>query len=125
MKYKYLFLIILLSILFPQCAKHNKVTCNIPPNFPEERKAQLIDIFNKGKKLYKANCSECHGIFTQGKDQVPNFTNTQLDNYSARFLRRDPKNHAVVMQMSPEQMNEILTFLKFKKIDTTAAKRKL
>jgi mono/diheme cytochrome c family protein len=117
MKNRYFVFILSVCILFFQCTSFNKVTYNIPADYPEARRQQIIELFNKGKVLYKINCSQCHGIFTKGQDKVPNFTNTQIDNYSASFLRRDPKNHAVAVQMSPEQMNEILVFLRFKKIN--------
>jgi len=109
------------------CASRHKVTYDIPANFPEERRNELITSFKKGEELYKIHCSDCHGIFTEGKDKIPNFSNTQLDNYSSRFMRRDPRNHAVAQQMSPEQLNETLTFLRFLKrdhIDSTTAMRR-
>ena len=101
-------------MLFSQCAKRINVTYDIPASFPEARRQQIIGLFEKGKVLYKQNCSECHGIFTKGKDKIPNFSTIQLDNYSARFLAGDPKNHAIARQMSREQLNEVLTFLKYK-----------
>ncbi len=127
MKYRGALLIILACILFFQCATRSKVTYDIPPNYPEERKKEIIALFNKGKELYKANCSECHGIFTKGKDNMPDFTTTQLDNYSTRYIKGDLKNHAVARQMSPEQLNNVLLFLRYKKTkkaDTTAGKVK-
>lgn len=114
MKYK-LLLIALTTIFLFRCAIRNKITYNIPENYPAARKTQILDICEKGKVLYKTYCSECHGIFTKGKDKVPNFTNTQIDNYSVRFLRRDPGNHAVAMNMNPEQLNQVLTFLSYKR----------
>jgi mono/diheme cytochrome c family protein len=114
--------------LFFRCATHKKITYQIPANYPENKKAEFVALLDKGKVLFKANCSECHGVFTKGKEKVPNFTNTQIDNYSSRFLRGDPKNHAVLAKMSQEQMNEVLSFLKYKKPDnpdsTIAAKRR-
>lgn len=125
MKYRGALLIILTGVLFLQCARE-KVTYDIPASFPEARRNEIIPLFYKGEELYKANCSECHGIFTKGKDDVPNFTTTQLDNYSARFIKGDLKNHAVAKQMSPEQLNNVLLFLRFKKTkrpDTTTVKK--
>ena len=101
--------------MFSQFACSKKIKYNIPPNYPKEKRKELLAVLDKGKKLYKANCADSHGIFTKGKDKVPNFSNTQIDNYSARFIRRDPKNHAVVRNMSPEQMNDVLTFLRYKR----------
>jgi len=114
MKYKHLLLALFISLFFLECATRYKVTYNIPASYPEAKRKELITLLDKGKELYKINCSDCHGIFTKGKDKVPNFTNAQIDNYSARFMRRDPKNHAVFAQMSPEQLNEVLTFLRYK-----------
>jgi mono/diheme cytochrome c family protein len=119
MQNRYFVFTLLVCILFFQCSRFNKITCNIPADYPEARRQQIIGLFDKGKVLYKINCSQCHGIFTKGEDKVPNFTTTQIDNYSASFLRRDPKNHAIVAQMSQEQMGEILTFLRYKKINIT------
>jgi mono/diheme cytochrome c family protein len=115
MKYKYLFPAIVACILFPECAPRYKVTYNIPEALPDAQRKILVDVLDKGKELYKANCADCHGVFTKGKDKIPNFTNEQIDNYSSRFIMRDMKNHAVARQMSPEQLKQVLTFLKYKR----------
>jgi hypothetical protein len=111
--YKNYFLSILACLLC-QCTPHYKVTYNIPPTLPGPQRSRLITELDKGKELYKMNCSQCHGIFTSGVDKVPNFTNQQFDNYSMRFLRHDAKNHAVINQMNMVQLNEVITFLKYK-----------
>jgi mono/diheme cytochrome c family protein len=115
MKYKYLLLLILTITALSQCARQKKIVYNIPADYPEDKKKELMVTLDKGKKLYKANCSKCHGIFTKGEDGIPNFTDQQMDNYSAGFMRRDRKNHALVLQMSPEQLNQVLTFLRYHK----------
>lgn len=122
MKPKYTILFLLIGLLLYNCTPKAKITYNIPANYPEARKAQILEVCEKGKILYKTNCSECHGIFALGKDGIPNFTHSQIDNYSARFLRGDMKNHAVIKQMSMEQMSEILTFLRYRKVDTVVKK---
>ena len=59
-----------------------------------------------------------HGIFTKGKDGVPNFTKTQIDSYhAAALIGIDPKNHAVAKKMSSDQIDQIITFLRLRKID--------
>ena len=102
-------------MVFCQCASRYKVTYDIPIHYPPEKLEALKENLDKGKTLFKTNCSECHGIFTKGKADVANFTNAQLDNYNARFLGRDPKNHGVIRKMSNEQMNDVLLFLRYKK----------
>ncbi len=104
-------------LMYVQCSTGKKITYNIPESYPKEKRKEMIAILNKGKDLYKANCSDCHGIFTKGKDKIPNFTNTQIDNYSTRFILRDQRNHAVARQLSPEQLNSVLFFLRFKRPD--------
>jgi len=127
MKSRHLAIILLGSLLaLTQCNPGKKVTYNIPADYPPARRDQVIAIFEKGKLLYKENCSDCHGIFTKGRDKVPNFSNTQFDNYTARFMAGDPKNHAIVRKMSTEQLNQVLTFMRYKRplTDTATNKKK-
>src|SRR5262245_9487092 len=93
---------IILSIAFlSQCASQKKTEYDIPSHVPPENRALLIERAEKGKVLYKTYCSGCLGIFTKGKDGVPNFTKTQIDNYHATALiGLDKNNHAVAMKMS-------------------------
>jgi len=119
MKYHYALLTVVVCVMFLQCATPNKVTYDIPANYPEARRKEIIELFNKGEVLYKANCSECHGIFSKGRDSVPDFTTQQLDSYSSRYIKGDIKNHAVARQMSPEQLNNVLLFLRYKKTKKT------
>jgi len=124
MKYKYLLLILCSFALFTQCASRHKIAYNIPADYPESKRKEFIGLLDKGQQLYKANCSECHGIFTSGKDGIPNFSKVQIDNYSARFINRDPRIHAVLRKMSPDQLNQVLAFLRYKKSDGPPAVRK-
>jgi hypothetical protein len=126
MKYKYIFTTLAIMILFFRCAAPKEIAYNIPSDYPKESLKELLPMLDKGQKLYKANCTGCHGIFTKGQDGVPNFTHTQLDNYSSRFLRGDLKNHAVIIDMSQDQLSAILAFLRFKntyKIDSATIKK--
>jgi len=107
--------VLLLGLLLVRCKAEQKVTYNFPADYPEAVQKEAIELFYKGEVLYKANCASCHGIFTKGKSDVPNFTKTQLDNYSARFLKGDPLNHAVARKMSEEQLNQVVVFLAYKK----------
>lgn len=110
---------ILLLFLIPCYAGNHKKKYVFPETFTKEQCAEMLEKCEKGEALFKEQCSSCHGIFTGGKDSIPNFTEKQIDNYSAKFLRHDPKNHAVSSNMSPDQLNETLMFLRYRKIDTT------
>lgn len=107
-----------LVIVMSKCATEKKTEYDIPSHVPAANKALLIERAEKGKVLYKTYCSGCHGIFTKGKDGIPNFTKTQIDNYHATALiGLDQTNHAVAKKMSSEQIDYIVTFLRLRKID--------
>jgi len=118
MKIKYLITAFLLLILVAQCSSEKKTTYNIPSYYRGERKTELLANLEKGKQLFKQNCSGCHGIFTKGKDGVPNFTNQEIKNYLTAYQTNDQKNHAVIKKLLPEEMSLILSFLQLRKIDS-------
>jgi len=109
---------IVFLVALSRCASQKKTEYDIPIHVPPENKALLIARAEKGKVLYKMYCSGCHGIFTKGKDGIPNFTKTQIDNYhAAALIGLDPNNHAVAKKMSSEQIDYVITFLRLRKID--------
>jgi mono/diheme cytochrome c family protein len=109
--------LIFCSVLF-KCTSQKKTEYDIPSHVPAENKKLLIERAEKGKVLYKLYCSGCHGIFTKGKDGVPNFTKIQIDNYHATALiGLDQNNHAVAKKMSSQQIDYVVTFLRLRKID--------
>ena len=97
-----------------QCSVQQKITYDIPQYLPAERKAELLSNLEKGRILFKTNCSGCHGIFTKGKDNVPNFTEKEIVNYMTAYQTNDQKNHAVIKKLLPEEMSMIMTFLKLR-----------
>lgn len=116
------FLTILLSItcclLFQQCFTEKKTAYDIPDHVTKINRQLLLEKCEKGKVLYKLHCSGCHGIFTKGKDGIPNFTKIQIDNYhTTALIGMDPKNHAVAKKMSSEQIDQVVTFLRLRKIN--------
>lgn len=98
-----------------QCSSQKKVEYNIPPTVSNEYKIALQERLDKGKDLYKIYCSDCHGIFSKGKDSIPNFSLQQIDNYNALFVKQDVKSHAVARKLSQEQIDYILTFLRLRR----------
>jgi hypothetical protein len=107
-------LIGLVSIL-SRCKTQKEAEYIIPDNYEGQTRQNLINMLEEGQKLYKIHCSSCHGIFTKGKDSIPNFSKTQIENYRAAALIDDPKNHAVVQKIRPEDLDRILQFLTFRK----------
>jgi mono/diheme cytochrome c family protein len=119
MKIFYLILLSFFSlILLHQCTSEKKTVYAIPDHVTPRNRELLTAKAEKGKILYKLHCSGCHGIFAKGKDGVPNFSKTQIDNYhAAALLGIDPRNHAVARKMSAEQVDQVITFLSLRKMN--------
>ena len=116
---KYLFPITLLVICM-SCSQQriiqsdvNKATFVSPEIFPPEDRKELYHTYQRGFGMYKAACagSGCHGASLTGNDTIPHFTAMELDEYDKAVQNNDPDNHAVAAKLSPEQLNDILTFL--------------
>lgn len=118
MKHVYTILALIVCAFLFNCTSQKKTEYDIPSHVPAENRKLLIERAEKGKVLYKLYCSGCHGIFSKGKDGIPNFTKTQIDNYhTAALIGLDPNNHAVAKKMSSQQIDYIITFLRLRKIN--------
>ena len=84
-------------LLFAGCA--HRLEFPISTDVTPENRALLIERYDKGKVLFRANCSGCHGIFSAGRDSVPNFSTQQIDNYNANFVKADQRNHASAFRL--------------------------
>jgi mono/diheme cytochrome c family protein len=98
-----------------QCSVEKKTSYDMPKDLSAERKAELVINLEKGQLLFKAHCSGCHGIFTKGKDSIPNFSEKEIVNYMAAVQSNDKNNHAVIRQLLPEELSMIMTFLRLRK----------
>src|SRR5450755_777779 len=116
MKFIYcIFVIFICAVFFIQCAE-KKIEYNLPEPMSAETRSIYMERLDKGKTLYKLNCSSCHGIITKGKDSIPNFTKDQINNYRAAvMMAKDQRNHAVAAKMSPQQLDYIIMFLSLRK----------
>jgi len=109
--------IIVACSIFQRCVTEKATQYDIPVHVTKLNRELLLDKCEKGKVLYKLHCGNCHGIYTKGIDGVPNFTNIQIDNYHmTALIGLDPKNHAVAKKMSPEQIDQVVTFLRLRSI---------
>jgi hypothetical protein len=112
---KFLIPCILICVIGWQCATQKKVQYQFPEAMSTLNHDSLITLCEKGKILYKEHCTGCHGIFSKGKDGVPNFTTAQIDMYKAKASLRDPTNHAVLQNMPFDQIDAIQLFLMYRK----------
>jgi mono/diheme cytochrome c family protein len=112
MKRSKLLFIAVAALLLAHCTTQKKITYNIPPEYTPEQKKEFLAKMERGKKLYKEHCTNCHGIFKKGVDGMPDFTVQQINIYAERYITHEPQNHAVAMEMAPEQLDMILSFLR-------------
>jgi cytochrome c553 len=113
-------IVVIVSVMLTQCVTQ-RVTQRepayvVPEEITGKTRENLVAMLEYGQKLYKIKCAKCHGIFTKGKDSIPNFSKTQLENYAAQALVDDPKNHAVIQKMTTEDLDMVLQFLNFRKM---------
>lgn len=103
------------AFLLGMCSTQNKVEYTIGTDVSEANKKLFIERAEKGRILFKEHCSGCHGIYSKGKDGVPNFTKQQIDDYHARSVIAF-KSHTSVRDLSPQQLDYVLTFLRLRKV---------
>ena len=116
MKKLYVVAAILVFLQIAQCSVRNKVEYNLAPGIPDQNKEHVLKLLNRGASLYKDNCSKCHGIFSKGKDTIPNFTHQQVESYKARFNLSHPASHEFTEEMLSEDLDAIFYFLNNRKI---------
>lgn len=114
-KYFIIFLIACVFLVIIKCTPQKQTVYIVPDQYTGETRVNMIKMLEHGQKLYKLNCSRCHGIFNKGKDSIPNFSKTQIEAYSASALLDDPKNHAVTQKIRPYDLDMILQFLQFRR----------
>jgi cytochrome c553 len=106
------------------CNNAKKPRYSIPEQYYTGKVRENLDkMLMQGQLLFKEHCSKCHGIFTKGKDSIPNFSKTQIENYESKILYDDQDNHGVLQKITAEELDRILDFLKFRtQADTTKKK---
>lgn len=111
----FIFLSVLCCFVFITCATQKRIEYIVPEEYTGEARINLIKRLETGQQLFKLKCSPCHGIFTKGKDSIPNFSKTQIEAYRSSVLLEDPKNHSVISKIRPEDLDMILLFLELRK----------
>ncbi len=114
MKFRFTICVLLVSMACMQCLVRKKKDYLIPETVPTELREGLTSSVERGKLLYKQNCTGCHGIFSKGKDGVPDFSEQQIQRYSLAFLTKDPTSHAAASDLHPEQLNDVMTYLRYR-----------
>lgn len=113
-KYSIVFCVALTLVVFACTAE--KPLYTIPDNYTGLSRENMDKDLMRGQKLFKAHCSKCHGIFTKGKESVPNFSQTQIEAYESKLLYDDEANHGILQKITSEELDRILDFLKFRTV---------
>jgi cytochrome c553 len=107
-----LLLVFCLSII--KCT-HKKAMFTVPETITGESKVAMETRLQEGQALFKIYCSRCHGIFSKGKDSIPNFSQTDIEAYKASIILDDQKNHAVAQKIRQQDLEKIFDFLLYRK----------
>jgi mono/diheme cytochrome c family protein len=110
----------LLTVLFALCllivkCTHKKAMFTVPGTITGDSKVAMEERLHEGQALFKIYCSSCHGIFSKGKDSIPNFSQTEIEAYKASIILDDQKNHAVAQKIRPQDLEKIFDFLLYRK----------
>ena len=101
-----------------QCSAQKKAK-KVAYEFPEAMAAPVRASFekecDKGQILYNINCAKCHMTTIDGKQYIPDFTQSQLVGYELRVL--NPKHESEIPEttVTAEELGQIMTFLAYKK----------
>lgn len=115
MKKQVILSVVIISIALAQCVTQKGPAYVVPDEVTGKSRENLVAMLEYGQKLYKLKCAKCHGIFTKGKDSIPNFSKTQLETYAAAALMDDPTNHAVIQKMTQDDLDMVIQFLNFRR----------
>lgn len=114
-KTRLLLLLFACCVFIVNCNPGKKVWYTVPETITGESRTAMLQILEDGQTLFKIHCSRCHGIFSNGKDSIPNFSKTEIEAYKAAIILDDPKNHAVAQKIRPEDLEKIFEFLLYRK----------
>jgi cytochrome c len=120
---KNIFVILLIGLLFYECKSQKEITYELPKKISKLERKKIVEDFGKGKILFINHCAECHGIFVNGKESIPDFSKPQIYNYHVMLLSQDKITHKSAKNLSMPQLNYILTFLLYKKTEKPTAKK--
>ncbi len=83
----------------------------IPSYYSATDSSKTMEEWRLGIRTFQNNCADCHGIFTKGKPNVPNWGKESFDDYNNAFLAGDTTNHAVLAKLTTKEMNAVFLFL--------------
>ena len=75
----------------------------------------FIKNFGQGKVLYTISCAKCHNVKDGKKEVIPDFSLPQLMDYAMRIEYPEHQDKLRDTQITDEEMNRIILFLRFKK----------
>jgi hypothetical protein len=107
-------LFILLIVLSFAASAQKKVKYDFPEGMADAVKAEYLKRSEKGYILYGINCSACHNTKVGKKEVIPDFTKEQMAKYEMRFTNPSHESSIPETKVTQEEMDLIMTFLKYK-----------
>lgn len=108
-----LFFITLVCIT--SCGIQKEVRYEMPTGLSEINKKQFIQFFDQGEKIYGTSCANCHNKKVDKKIVIPVFTEEQLELYTIRINNEQHSMKLSTRDLSDENLQKVVFFLKYKK----------
>jgi hypothetical protein len=98
-----------------ECTSQRRIDYELPAQISDENKKVFIKQFDEGKALYAMSCGKCHNTTVHRKEIVPDFSAQQLEKYNMKFRNPQHMNTLRDKNVSPEDLQQIFFYLKYKK----------
>lgn len=112
------------DILFDTAKKKGKTLLfDYPDNMvADTAKKRFVKEFNKGKTLYNLNCAKCHNIMVEKKPVIPDFSLPQLMDYEIRIEYQAHEEDLKETNITHDELDLIVLYLRYKKKSGTPYK---
>lgn len=115
MKIVITFFIITSTVLAAACSYQKRLGIDMPQDFSDARKKQVLQQFADGKKAYLSHCAACHNKTVNGREVIPDISFEQADTYRVRFTNDKHKDELKTETVTEKELDNIVIFFKYKK----------
>lgn len=98
------------------------VAFDFPAHYSDSIKTFYTALGTKGSALYPISCGKCHTTVVDGKEQLPDFTITQLENYELRFSNPKHETDLTEKILTQDELRSVIIFLEYRKRDAAPKK---